>query len=233
MAELEQFEAALDYTFHDQTLLRQAMLHRSYVAEWPEDESNERFEFLGDTILQLVVTDFIFAEYPDLSEGELAKIRAASVNRDVLYEVAEELGLGPHLMLGKGEETSGGRTKPSILADAMEAVLAAVYLDGGLERCRSLIMRIWEHRIRQRSTAPGRRDFKTRLQEALARQGHRPKYKITSDGPDHEKTFTAVVAVNGDVRGTGIGRSKKEAEQRAAEEALATTGSDAGSTGDA
>ena len=227
MTEFREFEVALGHRFSDPNLLRKAMLHRSYVAEWPEEESNERFEFLGDTILQLVVTDFIFVQYPELPEGELAKIRAASVNRDVLFEVAEEIGLGFHLLLGKGEEASGGREKASILADAMEAVLAAVYLDGGLETCRRLILRIWEARIRQRSTAPGRRDYKTRLQESLARSGLRPRYKLTSDGPDHEKTFTAIVSVDGSVRGIGTGRSKKEAEQFAAERALASLGVEA------
>lgn len=226
MSELGRFEAALGYAFKDQGLLRQAMVHRSYVAEWPDEDSNERFEFLGDTILQLVVTDFIFAEYTELPEGELAKIRAASVNRDVLYEVASSLDLGDHVILGKGEEASGGRDKSSILADAMEAVLAAVYLDGGLDECRALIMRIWEKLIRQRSTAPGRRDYKTRLQEALARTGNRPRYKISSDGPDHEKTFTAIVSVDGGIKGKGAGRSKKEAEQNAAEMALAELGVD-------
>ncbi len=221
MSALDEFEEALGYRFSNKDLLRQAMVHRSYVAEWPEDDSNERFEFLGDTILQLVVTDFIFKEYPELPEGELAKIRAASVNREVLHEVASELGLGVHLLLGKGEESSGGRDKASILADAMEAVLAAVYLDGGLAVCRRLILQIWEARIRQRSSAPGRRDYKTRLQEALARTGVRPRYKLSSDGPDHEKVFTAAVTVEGEVRGRGKGRSKKEAEQEAAARALA------------
>ena len=224
MIDLGGFETALGYEFSDKSILRQAMLHRSYVAEWPDEESNERFEFLGDTVLQLVVTDFIFAEYPDLSEGELAKIRAASVNRDLLHEVAEEIGLGDHLLLGKGEAASGGRDKTSILGDAMEAVLAAVYLDAGLDVCRSLIMRIWEERIRQRSTAPGRRDYKTRLQESLAQKGMRPKYKITAEGPDHKKTFTAVVSVEGTEHGHGTGWSKKEAEQQAAEQALDSLG---------
>lgn len=233
MTDLVGFEVALGYRFRDRTVLRQAMLHRSHLAEWPQDQSNERFEFLGDTILQLVVTDFIFAEYPEFPEGELAKIRAASVSRDVLHDVAQELGLGAHLLLGKGEEASGGREKPSIMADAMEAVLAAVYLDGGLVPCRALIMRIWEARIRQRSTAPGRGDFKTRLQEVLARTGLRPRYRVTSDGPDHQRTFRATVSVDGDEHGTGVGRSKKEAEQHAAEKALASLGADAPTITDA
>ena len=233
MTDLAELEASLEYSFRNRSVLRQAVLHRSHVAEWPDEESNERFEFLGDTILQLVVTEFIFAEYPTLSEGELAKIRAASVNRDILFEVAQELGLGAHLLLGKGEETSGGRDKSSILADAMEAVLAAIYIDGGLDACRKLIMRILEERIRARSTAPGRSDFKTRLQESLAQTGLRPRYKLSADGPDHEKTFTAIVSINGDVHGTGTGRSKKEAEQNAAEKALNSLGAEAFSRSDA
>ena len=141
MTELSALEAALGYTFDDISYLQQAMVHRSYGAEVPGHESNERFEFLGDTVLQLIVTDFIFHEYTDLPEGELAKIRAASVNRSILYEIAQELGVGEHLLLGKGEEASGGRSKPSILADAMEAILAAVYLDSDLLQCEKLIMR--------------------------------------------------------------------------------------------
>lgn len=224
MSDLEDLARALDHEFHDLDLLRTALVHRSYVAEQDADGSNERFEFLGDTVLQLTVTDFIFREYPDLSEGELAKIRAACVNREILHEIADELGVGEHLLLGKGEEASGGREKASILADAMEAILAAVYLDAGMDTCASLIMRLWEDRIRARSTAPGRRDYKTRLQELLAQEGVRPRYRIDADGPDHAKSFTATLLVDGEQLGVGIGRSKKEAEQRAAQQALADMG---------
>jgi ribonuclease-3 len=220
VSDLSELALALGHEFSDQAYLRTAMVHRSYVAEHEDEESNERFEFLGDTILQLTVTDFIFREYPDLSEGELAKIRAACVNRDILHEIAEELGVGTHLLLGKGERASGGRQKASILADAMEAILAAVYLDAGLDVCAALIMRLWEDRIRLRSTSPGRRDYKTRLQETLARDGIRPKYRIEATGPDHAKSFTATLIVDGDQLGVGVGRSKKEAEQLAAKEAL-------------
>ena len=222
MSDLSGLAIALGHQFRDIGHLRIAMVHRSFVAEHPNEESNERYEFLGDTVLQLVVTDFIFREYPDLPEGELAKIRAACVNRDLLREIAEELGVGPHLLLGKGEKASGGREKASILAGAMEAILAAVYLDVGLEACRELILRLWEDRIRVRSSAPGRRDFKTRLQELLAREGVRPKYRIESDGPDHAKSFTATLIVEGEEVGVGAGRSKKEAEQQAAEQALSS-----------
>lgn len=220
MTDLSDLQAALGYSFIEVKYLEQALVHRSFGAEYPDHESNERYEFLGDTVLQLVVTDFIFHEYPDLPEGELAKIRAASVNRIILHEIAKELGIGKHLLLGKGEEASGGRAKPSILADAMEAVLAAVYLDAGLEVCRQLIMNLWEERIRIRSTSPGRRDFKTRLQEVLAQQGRRPRYRISAEGPDHEKTFTAELVIEGEIHGVGTGRSKKAAEQMAAEIAL-------------
>lgn len=220
MSDLTELAAALGHEFGDPSLLRTALVHRSYVAEEEAEESNERFEFLGDTILQLTVTDFIFREYPDLSEGELAKIRAACVNRDILHEIAEELGVGAHLLLGKGERSSGGREKASILADAMEAILAAVYLDAGLDACRDLIMSLWEERIRVRSSSPGRRDYKTRLQETLARDGIRPKYRIEATGPDHAKRFTATLIIEGDQVGVGVGRSKKEAEQRAAKQAL-------------
>lgn len=220
MTDLSDLQAALGYSFMEVKYLEQALVHRSFGAEYPDHESNERYEFLGDTVLQLVVTDFIFHEYPDLPEGELAKIRAASVNRIILHEIAKELGIGRHLLLGKGEEASGGRAKPSILADAMEAVLAAVYLDAGLEVCRQLIMNLWEERIRIRSTSPGRRDFMTRLQEVLAQQGRRPRYRISAEGPDHEKTFTAELVIEGEIHGVGTGRSKKAAEQMAAEIAL-------------
>ncbi len=220
MKDLAVLAEALGHDFTDIGYLHTAMVHRSYVAEHLKEGSNERFEFLGDAVLQLVVTDFIFREYPNLPEGELAKIRSACVNGDLLREVAEELGVGRHLLLGRGEVTSGGRTKASILADAMEAILAAVYLDAGLKVCEELIMRLWEVRIRARSTAPGRRDFKTRLQELLAVEGQRPKYRIIADGPDHEKSFTATLTIDGRQVGVGTGHSKKEAEQHAAEQAL-------------
>lgn len=198
----------------------EALRHRSWVAETGEGPDNERLEFLGDTILQYVVTDFIYARYPNHSEGDLAKLRSSSVRREVLSDVGIEVGLGDHLMLGKGEEATGGRLKPSILADAMEAVLGAVYLDGGLEAARSLILRLWGRRIRRRAAAPGWSDFKSRLQERLARGGDEPAYTVSDSGPDHEKVFTAVVEIKGRAWGRGTGRSKREAEQAAAGRAL-------------
>ena len=220
MTDPDGFESVLGHHFNEPELLHEAFRHRSWVAETGRAPSNERLEFFGDAVLQLVVTDFIFHHYPDHPEGELAKLRSAAVNKDVLCEVAEEIGLGDHLMLGRGEESSGGRSKVSILADAMEAVLAAVYLDGGLEPARRLILRLWEDRIRTAAKSPGWNDYKSRLQERLAREGKTPSYSITAVGPDHEKLFTAVVEVDGTEVGTGTGRSKRDAQQSAAGRAL-------------
>lgn len=213
-------EGALEYSFTDPEHLHQALRHRSWIAESGRGPSNERLEFLGDTILQMAVTDFIFSHYPDHPEGDLVKLRASTVSNDALHGVAEELGLGAYLMLGKGEEATGGRSRPSILADAMEAVLAAVYLDGGLDPARRLILRLWEDRIRHRAESPGWSDYKSRLQEHLAQEGTRPGYRLTEAGPDHEKRFTAVVSVDGTDLGTGTGSSKRDAQQSAARQAL-------------
>lgn len=213
-------EFKLDYRFQSPDQLQEALRHRSWVAETGRGPSNERLEFLGDTILQFVVTEFIYTNYPEHSEGELAKLRSSAVKGEVLFEVALEMDLGEYLMLGKGEEATGGREKPSILADAMEAVLGAVYLDGGLEAARSLILRDWEKRVQRGAAAPGWSDYKSRLQEHLAREGRRPAYSVTEAGPDHDKSFTAVVTVDGRDWGTGAGRSKREAQQVAARRAL-------------
>jgi ribonuclease-3 len=196
------------------------MAHRSWCAETPGEGSNERLEFLGDAVLGLVVTDHIFRTYPELPEGELAKVRASVVNAEALAEVASELGLGPALLLGKGEDASGGREKPSILADAMEAVIGAVYLDGGWDAAAELIMGLLADRVEEGAAGPGGQDFKTRLQELAARQFEQlPRYEVTDEGPDHAKRFFATVLVGGVRRGKGEGRSKKQAEQQAAREA--------------
>ncbi len=214
-------EAALGHRFGDRSLLRAALIHRSYTAEHEDAESNERLEFLGDAILQMVITDHLYERYPQMPEGEMAKVRAALVSGDELAAIATRLGLGDHLLLGRGEEATGGREKDSILADAMEAVLAAVYLDAGLEQVRTVILDLWRGRVAVRARSPGRMDYKTRLQEVLAPVGQRPAYEVDDEGPDHEKQFSAMVAVGGRVIGRGVGRSKKEAEQQAAREALA------------
>ncbi len=196
------------------------MAHRSWCAETSGELSNERLEFLGDAVLGLVVTDHVFRTYPALPEGHLAQVRAAVVNAGVLAEVAEGLELGRALLLGKGEDSSGGREKPSILADAMEAVIGAVYLDGGWEAADALVMGLLGERIVEAAAGPGGHDFKTRLQELAARQfDDLPRYDVSADGPDHAKTFSATVYVDGSACGNGQGRSKKQAEQSAARNA--------------
>ena len=187
------------------------------MAEAPGNQSNERLEFLGDAVLGLVVTDHIFRTYPELPEGELAKVRASVVSAAALAEVAVELGLGDPLRLGKGEDASGGREKPSILADATEAVIGAVYLDGGWDAAAELVMDLLGDRIVDAAAGPGGQDYKTRLQELSARTFEAvPVYEVVDEGPDHAKRFFAAVRVGGQRYGEGQGRSKKQAEQAAA-----------------
>jgi ribonuclease-3 len=210
-------EAALGRAFHDPARLDAALVHRSYCAENPDAQSNERLEFLGDAVLGLVVTVHVYDEYPELPEGELAKLRASVVNAEVLTELAEGIELGEALLLGKGEDGSGGRTKPSILADAMEAVIAAVYLDGGWGAAHDLVLVLLQDRIRVAAAGPGGQDYKTRLQELAAQRFDQlPRYTVRAEGPDHSKRFFASVRLDGAVRGEGEGRSKKQAEQAAA-----------------
>jgi ribonuclease-3 len=213
-------EQRLGHEFNASGLLVHALTHRSLESERPEEASNERLEFLGDAVLQLAVTDFLYEEYPQLPEGQMAKIRAACVNRSELARISRSLELGADIRLGRGEESTGGREKQSILADALEAVLAAVYLDGGMMAARSVILRHWEELIREKATSPGRLDFKTRLQEVLAAQARVPIYQVEGEGPDHARVFSATVSVDGNTIGGGTGRSKKEAEQAAARQAL-------------
>jgi len=210
-------QAALGWHFADPELLHRALTHRSYCSEHGVEESNERFEFLGDAVLGFVVTTFAFEQFPRLPEGELAKLRAAVVSAEALADIAQELDLGASLRLGKGEDASGGRAKPSILADAMEAVIAAVYLDGGLEPATRLVVAVLERRIREQATGPGGQDYKTRLQELAAQRCDQlPRYQVRHEGPDHSKRFFAVVSLRNEEYGAGEGRSKKAAEQAAA-----------------
>ena len=168
-------------------------------------------------MLGLVVTDHIFRTYVDLPEGELAKLRAAVVNSEVLAELAASVDLGPALLLGRGEDLSGGREKPSILADAMEAVIGAVYLDGGWDAAAQLVMSLLSERMAEAALGPGGQDYKTRLQELASRRGETlPRYEVADDGPDHAKRFFATVYLGDRARGRGEGRSKKQAEQAAA-----------------
>lgn len=219
---MSSLEDELGYQFLDSTILARALVHSSYQAEHPELFDNERLEFLGDAVLGLSVASYLFHAYPEMSEGEMAKVRAAAVSRDELAGVARTLGLGGHILLGRGEETSGGREKSSILANTMEALIAAVYLDGGFEVARDTVLRHWKGRLAARAHRPGGADYKTRLQELLAMAGLRPEYRVEAFGPDHDKRFTAVLLVEGQERGNGSGRSKREAEQEAARAAIET-----------
>ena len=206
--------------FSDPELLSVALTHRSFAFEQGKLPTNERLEFLGDAVLGLAVTELAYRTFPDLPEGSLAKLRAAIVNMSVLADVARQLGLGEQVLLGRGEELSGGRDKSSILADALEAVLGAVYLDRGWEQARLLIEELFWPRMDAYSRGEGDRDFKTTLQELAAQdRGRLPEYRVVERGPDHQKEFTATVYVDGEAFGHGTGRSKKEAEQKAAREA--------------
>jgi ribonuclease-3 len=213
-------ETGLGHTFADRSLLRLALTHRSVSADDPARNDNERLEFLGDAVLQLVITDHLYDRYPHLAEGQMAKVRAAVVSKPALAEIARTLDLGRHVELAPGEERTGGRGKDSILANALEAILGAVYLDGGLEAAATVISGLWDAKVEERARRPGVRDFKTRLQEMLARQGLRPVYLIDASGPDHERRFQARVVIDGSVLGLGEGRSKKDAEQESARVAL-------------
>jgi ribonuclease III len=204
----------------DLPLLQLALTHRSWCAEVVGEESNERLEFLGDAVLQMVVTDHIYRSYPGLPEGELAKVRASVVNAASLAQVAASLMLGEALRLGKGEDASGGRQKPSILADALEAVIGAVYLDRGMDVAGDLVMGLLGAAISEAAAGPGGRDYKTRLQELAAQRfGELPCYTVTAEGPDHAKRFFARVRIADHEWGEGDGRSKKQAEQEAAKAA--------------
>ncbi len=211
----------LGYRFADPGLLYQALSHRSWCAEQGGVPSNERLEFLGDAVLGLVVAELTYDTYPDLAEGGMAKVRAAVVNTRVLAEVATEIDLGPHLRLGKGEDVSGGRTKHSILADTTEAIIGAVYLDGGFEEARRFIVDLLAARIERAVAGPGEFDPKSQLQERTVRAGSGvPRYEITSRGPDHARRYVATVYVADQRLGAGEGRSKKDAEQAAAQVAF-------------
>lgn len=223
---MQELEKKLNYTFRNQELLREALNHSSYANEHRSQGlgSNERLEFLGDSVLGFVTAEYLFARHPDLPEGDLTRIRAALVCEQSLHEVAQKLNLGSYLKLGKGEEAGGGRQRASILADATESVFAAVYLDGGLEAARALIHRVLLDKERETDVEERRRDYKTELQELVQRRSNQTlQYELVSaSGPDHAKVFTSRVLLNGQPIGKGQGHSKKEAEQAAAHAGLTT-----------
>ena len=217
-------EKAIGYTFTDFSLIKKALTHKSFVNERqlsPLDQ-NERLEFLGDAVLELAMSTLLMKAHPSATEGDLSKLRAAIVNEEVLSERAREIGLGDYLFLGRGEEQCQGREKASLLADAFEAVLGAVYLDSGYRRVLNVIEKLFGIILRRATTEDIIRDYKTRLQEVS--QGLfrvPPRYRIVSDaGPDHDKTFEVHLLINEEIYGRGTGKSKKQAEQIAAAEAL-------------
>ena len=220
--EFEELQQRIGYRFKDRGLLEHALTHKSRAAEDASGgvADNEALEFLGDAVLGLIVTDFVFRRFPEEAEGRLAKLRAAAVNTSVLATVSRGLGLGEAVLLGRGEEQSGGRDKDSILADMLEALIGAVYLDGGVAHATSLVERLFGGLIEDFATRRESLDYKTSLQELTAAHlSSLPQYSVTEEGPDHDKRFTAQVRVGAEHLGTGRGRSKKEAEQAAAREA--------------
>jgi len=212
-------ESALNYQFKDPNRLTDALRHSSYVNEQPDDgvASNERLEFLGDAVLNLAVSHLLMQRFPQLTEGELSRTRAHLVNETRLAAIARQIDLGPHLLLGKGEDLTDGREKNSILADAVEAVIAAIYLDGGFDAAFAFIENQYSERLHTANRRRFESDYKSRLQERVQAVFHDvPRYRvIDSSGPDHDKTFTVRMSVAG-ITAEGDGKSKKSAEQEAA-----------------
>lgn len=207
-------------------IYKTALTHRSYAYEQAEPvEHNERLELLGDAVLGLVVAELVYESYPDFDEGALAILRASVVNTSALADIARAIGLGDVILLGRGEETTGGREKASVLADSLEALVGAAYLELGLRAVAEVLRGLFEEAVENVVAAGEHLDAKGALQEVAVRDGGaRPSYDVRSSGPDHDKRFDAQVLLGGVVRGEGHGRSKKEAEQNAAREALATLG---------
>lgn len=223
---MKEFQKIINYKFKDEKLLFEALSHSSFANENKKQRrSNERLEFLGDSVLSIVVSEYLFENYTHLPEGELTKIRASLVCEKSLHNFAKDIELGQHIMLGKGEENTGGRSRPSILADAFEAVIAAIYLDGGLEAAKSHILRFIPDDLSVNGNI-GFNDYKTILQEIIQKNPEEKVdyYLIDEVGPDHNKAFTVQVKLNTNVIGQGVGKSKKQAEQMAAKEALELMG---------
>lgn len=222
--EFDTLERRIAYRFSDRGLLEQALTHRSRAAEDPSGgvADNESLEFLGDAVLGFVVADMLYRQYPDFDEGQKSKIKASAVSTQALAQQAERLQLGDHLILGRGEEKTGGRQKPALLADVFEALVAAIYLDGGLEAAATFLRRELQPAIDEGRDHSRVRDYKSALQERLQAEGRPlPEYRVSGEsGPDHRKTFSVEVVVGGDVLGTATGRAKKEAEQEAARQAF-------------
>ncbi len=219
---LSDIQLRISHRFRDQELLERALTHKSYANENRVPAHNERLEFLGDAVLSLIVSEHLMKNCPDSTEGDLSRLRAAVVSEPALAAVARDIGLGSYLLLGKGEEQTGGRDKDSLLANCLEALIASVYLDGGLPVAEALVIRLFEKTVQRTCTSRGTLDYKTELQElSQERMKQLPEYRIVSEtGPDHQKQFTVELSINSEICGRGTGRSKKDAEQKAAREAL-------------
>lgn len=223
MPPLADIQQRIAYQFSNAELLEIALTHKSYANENKVTYHNERMEFLGDAVLNLVVSEYLMKTCPDSTEGDLSRLRAAVVSEPALAAIAREIGLGSYILLGRGEEQTGGRDKGSLLANCLEALIASIYLDTGKEPADAFVIRFFENIIKKTCTSRGTLDHKTGLQELCQeRLKQLPEYKVVSEsGPDHQKQFEVEVWIKGQVSGRGIGRSKKEAEQRAAKEAIA------------
>ncbi len=222
LAALARFQEILEVRFRDVELLNLALMHGSFANEGRSrrGDSYERLEFLGDAVLSLSVSDQLYRRFPTRTEGDLARLRASLVNEGALAAIARDLGVGPYILVGRGEEKAGGRERPSLLADVLEAVAGAVYVDAGYGVAHAVVTR-WFAPLIDELEEPAAGDFKSQLQEFLQQRRRMPRYRIAAEeGPDHAKAFVAVVEVDGKALGRGRGRSKKEAEQEAAREAL-------------
>ena len=218
--DLKNFEKNIGYSFKDIEHLKIALTHKSFIDEEPTSPTNQRYEFIGDTILDFDLSLFLFDNYPNLDEGSLTKIRSGAVDQNSLVNLAKEIDIGKFLFMSKPEESTGGRDKSSILEDAVEALIAAIYFDGGLEEVNKFISKFIYPLIDKLSKNPGQKDYKTRLQEYYAKKGQKVTYTAKSEGPDHKKQFNAQVILENKIIGKGIGKSKKNAEQMAAKDAF-------------
>jgi len=223
LVNLDKVQDIIGYRFNNLSLLTLALTHRSYLSNNSKsDESNERMEFVGDSVLGLVIAHQLFSDHPDWREGELTKVKALLVNETTLAEIGMEIGLNQHIFLSTEEEKSGGHERPSIVSDAVESVIAAIYMDGGFEAARKFVLdQIYSRKADVRADS-SQRNYKGELLELVQGRGENmPRYDVVSQtGPDHDKTFNVVVSINGRALGSGVGSSKKEAEQKAAAEAL-------------
>ena len=218
--DLKIFEKNIGYSFKDIEHLKIALTHKSFIDEDPTSPTNQRYEFIGDTILDFDLSLFLFDNYPNLDEGSLTKIRSGAVDQNALVNLAKEIDIGKFLFMSKPEESTGGRDKSSILEDAVEALIAAIYFDGGLKEVNKFISKFIYPLIDKLSKNPGQKDYKTRLQEYFAKKGQKVTYTAKSEGPDHNKQFNAQVILENKIIGKGIGKSKKNAEQMAAKDAF-------------